>query len=65
MKKTISIGQTYSLDLGSLAPVVVIPIEHLENGKAKVLYVNSWPGRTEEFSYDMFGEDYVAPSKLQ
>lgn len=62
MKKlTVNLGQTYSLDLGSSRPIVVIPLEYLENGNVLVEYQQSWPGRTEEFSYEIFGSNYGPP----
>ena len=49
----VELGKTYSLDLGSSAPVEVIPMEFTKEG-IKCEYVNSTPGRVEVLSYDLF-----------
>ena len=51
--KIIELGKTYSLDLGSLAPVEVKAISFTEKG-VMCKYLNSWSGRIEELDYDLF-----------
>lgn len=49
----VELNKTYSLDLGSQAPVQVIPREFKKEG-IMCEYVNSTPGRVELLSYDLF-----------
>ena len=50
----IRIGKTYSLDLGSLAPVKVVVLKILNEEEVLVEYKNSWPGRQETLQIDLF-----------
>jgi FKBP-type peptidyl-prolyl cis-trans isomerase 2 len=62
MKNTASIiGQEFSLDLGSLSPVEV-RVKEVTETKVIVEYLNSAPGRTEEFSIEEF--EYLAATEI-
>jgi len=62
MNKEEIIGKTFTLDVGSLAPVVVV-VKEITNEKVIVKYLNSTPGRTEEFSISAF--EYFAMIKIE
>jgi len=49
----VELGKKYSLDLGSQAPVEVIPREFTKEG-IMCEYVNSTPERVELLSYNLF-----------
>jgi hypothetical protein len=47
------IGKQFNLDLGSSSPVSVI-VKDIKNDKVIAEYLNSTPGRTEEFTLSNF-----------
>lgn len=51
--KKIQIGQTYNLDLGSLCPVALIPIEFLKT-EVRCRYLHSYNNRVENLPYELF-----------
>lgn len=53
MKNGIILNKKYSLDLGSSAPVEVITKKFTKNG-VLCEYLNSYNGRVEELSYELF-----------
>lgn len=53
-KKSINIGQKYSLDLGQQAPVIVEVIKFIDDESVLCKYLYSWEGRTEELSLEFF-----------
>lgn len=53
MKKEIKLNETYNLDLGGSIPVNITTIEINENG-VMCKYNNSWSGRVELLTYDLF-----------
>jgi hypothetical protein len=55
------IGEKFDLDLGSLAPVSMI-VKDVTKDKVIVEYLNSTPGRTEEFTISEF--EYFAMIKI-
>lgn len=56
------IGKKFNLDLGSLSPVNVV-VKEINKDKVIVEYLNSTPGRTEEFSISDF--EYLAMIKIK
>jgi hypothetical protein len=62
MSKEQIIGKEFNLDLGSLAPVSMI-VKDVTKDKVIVEYLNSTPGRTEEFTISDF--EYFAMIKLE
>ena len=56
------IGQEFTLDLGSLSPVGV-RVKDITGDKVIVEYLNSTPGRTEEFSIEEF--EYLAMIQIK
>ena len=62
MNKEQLIGKEFNLDLGSLAPVSMI-VKDVTKDKVIVEYLNSTPGRTEEFTISDF--EYFAMIKLE
>jgi hypothetical protein len=50
---SIELNKTYSLDLGSLAPVEVKTKSFTKDGVI-CEYLNSWSGRVEELDYELF-----------
>ncbi len=61
MVKEEIIGKEFNLDLGSLSPVSMI-VKDMTIDKVIVEYLNSTPGRIEEFSIADF--EYLAGIKL-
>ena len=55
------IGKEFNLDLGSLSPVSMI-VKGVTDTKVIVGYLNSTPGRTEEFTISDF--EYFAMIQL-
>jgi len=49
------IGKEFTLDLGASAPVTIL-VESITNDKVIVKYINSTPGRTEEFLLSVFNK---------
>jgi hypothetical protein len=62
MNKEELIGKKFNLDLGSLAPVSMI-VKDVTKDKVIVEYLDSTPGRTEEFTISEF--EYFAMIKLE
>ena len=62
MNKEEIIGKKFTLDVGSLAPVEVKVVE-ITDSKVMVEYLNSTPGRIEEFSISDF--EYFAMIKIE
>jgi hypothetical protein len=62
MSKEQLIGKEFNLDLGSLAPVSMI-VKDVTKDKVIVEYLNSTPGRTEEFTISDF--EYFAMIKIE
>jgi hypothetical protein len=62
MNKEELIGEKFNLDLGSLASVSVI-VKDVTKDKVIVEYLNSTPGRIEEFTISDF--EYFAMIKLE
>jgi hypothetical protein len=56
------IGKKFDLDLGSLAPVSMI-VKDVTKDKVIVEYLNSTPGRTEEFTISEF--EYFTMIKIK
>ena len=61
MSKEEVIGKEFNLDLGSLSPVSMV-VKDITDDKVIVEYLNSTPGRIEEFSISDF--EYFACIKL-
>lgn len=61
MSKEEIIGKEFNLDLGSLSPVSMI-VKDMTIDKVIVEYLNSTPGRIEEFSISDF--EYLAGIKI-
>ena len=61
MSKEEVIGKEFNLDLGSLSPVSMV-VKDITDDKVIVEYLNSTPGRIEEFSISSF--EYFACIKL-
>lgn len=49
----ITLNKIYYLDVGSLAPIKIKTKEFTKNG-VLCEYLNSWSGRVEELSYELF-----------
>ena len=62
MSKEELIGKKFNLDLGSSAPVSMI-VKDVTKDKVIVEYLDSTPGRTEEFTISEF--EYFAMIKLE
>jgi hypothetical protein len=62
MNKEELIGKKFNLDLGSSAPVSMI-VKDVTKDKVIVEYLDSTPGRTEEFTISEF--EYFAMIKLE
>jgi len=62
MNKEQLIGKKFNLDLGSLSTVSMI-VKDVTKDKVIVEYLNSTPGRTEEFTIPDF--EYFARIKLE
>jgi hypothetical protein len=62
MNKEQLIGKKFNLDLGSSAPVSMI-VKDVTKDKVIVEYLDSTPGRTEEFIIPEF--EYFAMIKLE
>lgn len=61
--KAIVIGRKYFLDLGSSAPVEIVPVEFREK-TVLCNYYGSWAGRQEELSYELFEVNgYTKPTE--
>jgi len=63
MNKKEIIGKKFDLDLSYFSPVSVVVKEITEEDKVIVEYLNSTPGRTEEFSISDF--EYFAMIKIE
>ena len=61
MNKNQIIGREFNLDLGSLAPVKMV-VRDVTGDKVIVEYLNSTPGRMEEFTISEF--EYFAGIKI-
>jgi hypothetical protein len=61
MNKNQIIGKKFNLDLGSLAPVEMV-VRDVTEDKVIVEYLNSTPGRMEEFTVSEF--EYFAGIKI-
>jgi hypothetical protein len=62
MNKEQIIGKQFTLDLGSLAPVQMI-VKEVTKDKVIVEYLNSTPGRLEQFTISDF--EYLAMIKIE
>ena len=62
MNKNEIIGAQFTLDLGSLSPVQMV-VKEVTKDKVIVEYLNSTPGRIEEFTISEF--EYIAMIKIQ
>jgi hypothetical protein len=49
----ITLNTIYHLDVGSLAPIKIRTISFTKTG-ILCEYLNSWAGRTEDISYELF-----------
>jgi hypothetical protein len=61
-KKRTIIGETFSLDLGTLAPIVV-RVKEITDSEVIVEYLHSTPGRVEEFTISDF--EYLTGTKIK
>jgi hypothetical protein len=62
MNKEQIIGKRFTLDLGSLAPVQMV-VKEVTKDKVIVEYLNSTPGRLEQFTISDF--EYLAMIKIE
>ena len=62
MNKEQIIGKRFTLDLGSLAPVQMV-VKEVTKDKVIVEYLNSTPGRLEQFTISDF--EYLAMIKIK
>lgn len=58
------LGEKYSLDLGSSAPVEVKPVRYTEKG-VTCRYLNSWAGRVETITYDFLKLNGFGKTKVR
>jgi len=60
--KNIELNKTYTLDVSSLSPIIVLTKEFTTKG-VKVEYLNSWEGRIELLSWGIW--EYNGYEKLK